>query len=308
MTQRKPGKVEEALEIQEQLTPKRQPGKVEAEAVPMVEPIREQPTATVEQLEQGFWWRSFIYFMLALAASALAYTGLSLWRLWQEHWLLASGLTLLFLLAFFYLLRAAWSEYQASRRLDELEQRRQLLVSAKANDDQQQFMQAIAPLLEQLKQRNPEAYSQYRELLPSRESVAAKLQLAENTWLGQQDKQVDSLIQQETMVVAAAVAIIPHPVFDGLLVLWRSQRLIRRIASIYGLQPTGFSSWRMLRLVLFNTLVAASVETASELMAEQLGYGVVESATGKGVVQGAVMMQRMRRLGQQARLVCRPWS
>lgn len=309
MTERTPGRVEMADQAPE--TPEaveREPGKVDAATVAMADEQADKPRTEQRTLGSSMWARAGKLVLITLGVWLLVKTGLSLWQLWQHYWWLALGLGALSAVALLYVLRAVYSEIQASKRLDVLAERQQLIAQALAQEDMLQFNQGIKPMLTELRQQYPTQLQQYQAALVDRETVASRMQLAENTWLAELDQRATQLINQEALTVGAGVALIPHPMFDAVLSLWRSLRLIRRLGEIYGLRPTGLSSWKLLKMTLINTLIAGSMETATELAAEQLGYGVVESAVGKGAVQGAVMAQRMRRLGRQAQQLCRPWQ
>lgn len=307
-TERIPGRVE--VQVDEPTQPQtsaRQPGRIEEATVALAE----QAPSTVERPSKksatSVWARAGWMLLFTAAVWLLVSTGLSLWQLWQDFWWLALGLGGLSTAVLVFLVRAVHVEWQASKRLDAVAARQQQIGAALEHEDLLAFNQCLKPLLSELQQQYPERVQAYRDALVDRETVASRIQLAENTWLAELDKEAARLIKQEALTVGGGVALLPHPFFDALLVLWRSQRLIRRLGEVYGLRPTGLSSWKLLKMTLINTLIASSMETATELAAEQLGYGVAESAVGKGAVQGAVMAQRMRRLGRQAQRLCRPW-
>lgn len=307
-TERIPGRVDvptDASAAPE--TTEREPGKIDAVTVAIAEEATHVPQSKSKS-SPSVWARAGWLLLITVAVWLLVKTGLSLWQLWQDFWWLALGLGGLSVAALLYLLRAVYGEVQASKRLDAVAERQQQIAQALKQEDMLLFNQGLKPVLAELQQYYPEQVQSYQSALAERETVASRMQLAENTWLIELDKQATRLINQEALTVGGGVALIPHPMFDAMLALWRSQRLIRRLGEVYGLRPTGLSSWKLLKMTLINTLIAGSIETATELAAEQLGYGVVESAVGKGAVQGAVMAQRMRRLGRQAQQLCRPWQ
>lgn len=307
-TERIPGRVDvptDASAAPE--TTEREPGKIDAVTVAIAEEATRVPQSKSKS-SPSVWARAGWLLLITVVVWLLVKTGLSLWQLWQDFWWLALGLGGLSVAALLYLLRAVYGEVQASKRLDAVAERQQQIAQALKQEDMLLFNQGLKPVLAELQQYYPEQVQSYQSALAERETVASRMQLAENTWLIELDKQATRLINQEALTVGGGVALIPHPMFDAMLALWRSQRLIRRLGEVYGLRPTGLSSWKLLKMTLINTLIAGSIETATELAAEQLGYGVVESAVGKGAVQGAVMAQRMRRLGRQAQQLCRPWQ
>lgn len=307
MTQdRIPGRVE--LE-QQSAAPEekiREPGRVEQAVETMAEPQSAAAQLAV-QPKPSLWGRALVWLALSVLVWLLVSAALGLVQLWHAHWWLALGLAGLLLVTVVQLALVVLSEWRASKRLDLVAQRQQLFEQARQQDDLTLFSRQLASLREQLQPQYPQQLNDYQQELGSRDTVAARMQLAENTWLAELDRQAEALIKREALTVGTAVALVPHPLLDALVVLWRSQRMIRQLGQLYGLQPTGLSSWKLLKTAVLNSLLAGAVETASELLAEQAGYGMVETAVGKGAVQGVVMGQRMRRLGRQAQLLCRPW-
>lgn len=287
----------------------REPGRVEepTTAMPEQEAVVQPSGGQTLIKKPSLWRKATLMLLLSLFAWMLSSSFLRLLQLWHSHRWLALMLAVIGGLTLFYILRLLLSEWRASKRLDALVQRQSRFRQALQQDDMQLFNRQFAALRSQLEPVYPQQLADYRQDMQQRDTVAARMQLAENTWLRQLDERAGQLIRQEATMVGAAVAVVPHPLLDAVVVLWRSQRLIRQLGQLYGLQPTGLSSWKLLKMALLNTLVVGALDTASELLAEQAGYGVVETAVGKGTVQGVVMGQRMRRLGRQAQMLCRPW-
>jgi uncharacterized membrane protein YcjF (UPF0283 family) len=123
--------------------------------------------------------------------------------------------------------------------------------------------------------------------------------------MGQLDKEVDAQIRHAVMVGGAAVAVIPHPALDALFILWRGQNLVRKIGIIYGLEPTGLSSWRLLKHVIVSAFIAATVEEFGEIALEQITQEVFAKAL-KPVAEGSITALRLYRLGRLAKRACRP--
>ena len=105
------------------------------------------------------------------------------------------------------------------------------------------------------------------------------------------------------------VAIVPHPALDAAVALWRATALIRKIGKIYGLEPTGLSSLRLLKHSIATAIIAAGTDVAVDLAAEQVGLEMadqVSSNLGKGAAGGVVTAWRLYRLGNYAQKLCRP--
>jgi len=123
--------------------------------------------------------------------------------------------------------------------------------------------------------------------------------------LRQLDEEANQTVNRASLTVGAAVAIVPHPALDAIVVLWRAGVLIRRIGQIYGLAPTGLSSLRLLKHAITSAIMAAGLDAAGDVVLEEVGRGVMAS-TGKRVAESTVMATRLRRLGKMTQRLCRP--
>ena len=287
---------------------RRRPGRVEEAVVAVAEENPATGPLTTAGTGSSLWRTTLWLVLLGISCWILLKTAFAIVQLWQDYWWLASGLAVLAAVTLLCLLRLIFVEWRARKRLDEVQIRQQQFARARQTEDMQLYNNQLAAIGRQLDELYPQQMADFKQAQQQRETVAARMQLAENSWLAQLDQQAEKLIKQEAIGVGAAVALVPHPVLDALVVLWRSQRLVRQLGQLYGWQPTGLSSWALLKTALFNTMLVGALDTASELFAEQAGYSMMETAVGKGAVQGVVIGQRMRRLGMQAQQLCRPWQ
>lgn len=315
MMERRPGKIE--LDIAEPLTSvndivaaqdeltQRQPSKVDAPT----EPLQTAPpeiTATKRRAKKAkrlSWGKAVGVAAGVFVLWLLVDLALSVQQLFTVQPVLASVLGVLSATAVGLLAAMAVKEWRSVKQADQTELRQQAIAKAVAENNTEQLLRLLEPLLAQL----PEAEAaQFVQEAKRRMDAASSVQLAENTWLAECDRQAQQLINHASLTVAGAVAVVPHPVFDGVVVLWRAVKLVKEIGEIYGLQPTGLSAWRLFKHALVSAVMSAGIETAGDVFIEELGRGAFESA-GKRVAEGAVMMLRLKRLGNQAQQLCRPW-
>jgi uncharacterized membrane protein YcjF (UPF0283 family) len=212
------------------------------------------------------------------------------------------------ILALLVLLSIGWAghrEYRALKNVDRLEERNAGISTALERNDQDAFRQTLDPILENIRKREPDIIREYKAAIENSGSVSDSLKQFENIVLGQLDEEVNLLIKHTVMVGSAAVAIIPHPALDALFVLWRGQNLVRKIGIIYGLEPTGLSSWRLLKYVITSAFIAASIEEFGEIALEQVTQKAFASAI-KPLAESSATALRLFRLGQMAKHACRP--
>lgn len=304
MNERTPGKVDVASEPIPEPATARIPEKVEQQAVAVTETPELIPATKPRRKARGLsWGKAFFVAAGAFAVWLAADMFLTLQQLFTSQPLIAGGLTAVSVVAITALGGMVFKELRAAKQVDHTERRQQQLQQAVATNDVDGMLVLLAPLLESLPENQQQ---QFMTEAKRRADAASAKQLAENTWLAQCDARADKLINRASLTVAGAVAVVPHPVFDGAVVLWRAVRLVKDIGEVYGLAPTGLSSWRLFKHALVSAVMSAGIETAGDVVLEEFGRGAFESA-GKRVAEGAVMMLRMKRLGAQAKAMCRPW-
>lgn len=288
--------------------PVRDPGPVKEPAEPVSELVSEKP---IDAEVPGVFIESSPWkIVFALVASAgtiwlLVEAAISLIAVYNYSIFLAIPAIILALLVLVSIGWAGHREYLALKSIDRLEERDEKIKNALETNDLNDFSNILAPILGNIHKRQPDLVREYRAAIESSGSVADSLNQFENIVLGQLDKEVDSIIKNTVMVGGAAVAVIPHPALDALFVLWRGQNLVRKIGIIYGLEPTGLSSWRLLKYVITSAFIAASAEEFGEIALEQITHQAFARAL-KPVAEGSITALRLFRLGQLTKRACRP--
>lgn len=117
------------------------------------------------------------------------------------------------------------------------------------------------------------------------------------------DAKVDCLIAKESVLIAAFVGISPWAMLDGALVAWRQLRLMRSIASNYGVRPSTIGTMRLLRRVLISVVLADVSQHATQWIASKVpSLGGLIPAAG----QSLALLVLTTRVGKACQKACRP--
>lgn len=108
------------------------------------------------------------------------------------------------------------------------------------------------------------------------------------------------------MQVLAATAISPWPGLDGVLVIWRGLRLIRRVAALYGLRPGTVGTLRLWRRLAADAGSVAAADVAVAAMTEALFNSPVGGALAGQATGSAIAARRMLRLAVAIARSCHP--
>ena len=124
--------------------------------------------------------------------------------------------------------------------------------------------------------------------------------------LARLDQEAAQAGRSAALQILAATAVSPWPGLDGVLVVWRGLRLIRRIAGLYGMRPGTLGTLRLWRRVALDagSVAAADVVVATmtdALFSSPLGGALAGQASGS-----AIAAQRMLRLSVAVARSCRP--
>lgn len=119
------------------------------------------------------------------------------------------------------------------------------------------------------------------------------------------DQQAQREISRFAGEGAVLVAASPSAILDMLVMLWRNQRMISRIAAIYGVRLGYWSRIRLWRQLLANIVYAGASEVIMDAGTVMLGAelaGKLSARAGQGLGAGLLTA----RLGLQAQRLCRP--
>ena len=117
------------------------------------------------------------------------------------------------------------------------------------------------------------------------------------------DSRVDKIIAAEAAIAGAIVGISPWPLIDAGIVAWRQLRLVRRIASEYGLRPGIIGTLRLLRQIAIAVVFADVSEHATQWLSSKVpSMGGLLPAAGQAVAIGVLTV----RVGRACKRVCKP--
>ncbi|OQW91115.1 MAG: TIGR01620 family protein [Beggiatoa sp. IS2] len=119
------------------------------------------------------------------------------------------------------------------------------------------------------------------------------------------DQQAYRIVLQRSKETALLVVLSPIALLDTVLTLWRSVRMIRDIATLYGGRPGFLASTSLVISVVQNLVYAEVSEVLADGMAETLGHSVFAVLSAKAA-QGVGSGVLTARVGLRAMTACRP--
>jgi len=267
--------------------------------------IDEQPAPRNTPRRRGPIW--LISGLLALLTTAV---GAELYRLisWSSdlHPLLGIGLGVLTLLLIGLVALELRRGLKGSRQLKQVQQMQhqaRVLLDQRSHGNSSQLIRQLGqfynhtPLNSELQQALQQLDSSYND----REIM---LYLNRHA-LNQADEAAHKCVQRYSVESGVLVAFSPWASFDMLLVAWRNLRMLREIATIYGLAPGLLTQGRLLKQLLQNLAFAGASELAMEagsaLLSSSLTAGLSARA-GQGLGAGLFTA----RTGLTAIKLCRP--
>ena len=139
-----------------------------------------------------------------------------------------------------------------------------------------------------------------RQTLPQGGSVQLVRACLEQDLMPTLDRVVETEIRREAIRVGVLTSLTPLPLADALIALWRSTRLVRRIAQLHGARPGVVGTWHLLRETAMAALAADLSQHAADALSSRIG--VIAASAGQGVLTAALVA----RVGLWAQFVCRP--
>lgn len=169
------------------------------------------------------------------------------------------------------------------------------------------IVNAIAPSL-RANEASRAGLVRLQEILRSSHSDSDVITLFAREVLDPLDRQAAARVSRAARDTAIGVAASPVAMLDAVIGIARSLRMIREIATIYGLRPGTFGTIRLMRRVLLDGASFATADLASDAWTEIIGSlggrvtGIVSGKLGEGVFAAV----RITRLGLITMQACRP--
>ncbi|MDX9859587.1 MAG: TIGR01620 family protein [Rhodospirillales bacterium] len=119
------------------------------------------------------------------------------------------------------------------------------------------------------------------------------------------DRQAYRVVSRAARDTGIGVMLSPAGLLDAVLVIWRTSRMIRDVALVYGFRPSRIGRFALTRRVLENAAMAGAVDYLGDLLTAHIGAGIAGKVSNK-IGQGAFTALRTARLGLIAIEACRP--
>lgn len=226
---------------------------------------------------------------------------------WQASWFRGALFSLFSAALFSVMAWLCWREWRLWRRL---QQNSHWQRSAERIGQSVQYGEADALCLDIIKQLpdTPVAKlsaEQWQSAVQPQHSDLEKLQLLDKLVLQPLDTQAKAIVWRAGTDTSLAVAVIPFAIIDMLMVVWRSSRMVRQLAALYGAPVGQLRSLVMLKRALAAILWAGGSEVAldmaSDVMSSEL-TAKLSARAGQGVIAGLLVA----RLGNMALQQLRP--
>lgn len=222
---------------------------------------------------------------------------------WQQHVFYAVLSSLLSAAIVAVTAIFGWREWRLWRRLQlnkQWQQQADRIAQSVQFGEAQPLCQAILQVMP-ASSTLEKAAEQWRSTLTAEHSDQEQLQLFDTLVLSSADKHAKQLIWRASTDTSLAVAISPFALADMLLVIWRSSRMLRELAALYGAPVGQLRSLAMLKRALAALLWAGSSELALDMAGDLLSSELtskLSARAGQGIIAG-LLVARLGYLAQQ---------
>lgn len=202
----------------------------------------------------------------------------------------------------------SYGNYREIKSLKSVQKIQKLFSRQKANPDKE-IISATLNLLHSYTVSPNVKLQQKAELLQTRISSSHEYkeiykELDEDV-INEIDIQVQARIKTASIQAAISTAISPIAIVDSGIVLWRSLRLTKEIAQLYGYKPGWLSTLILLKKGAFNVFFAGATELALEYthdITEASIISKISTSAAQGLSNGILLA----RLGFGIMQACRP--
>jgi putative membrane protein len=146
---------------------------------------------------------------------------------------------------------------------------------------------------------------QYRDALADTHDDREAMQLFERIVLRPLDEAAYGAVRRAARDTAIGASVSPVAGIDALIVLWRSLRMVREVAQVYGLRPTRLSVLALVRRMFVTATFAVTADMVGDVLGAHLGGRLAGLVSGK-LAEGVYAGVRTARLGLLAIEQCRP--
>jgi putative membrane protein len=263
-----------------------------------------QPIATETPRTETAWYKRAINWLLITGISSLL-LGLVVTSI--ESWLnslgqlplLASALfvsNLLFVgLLLWFIGREALTYLRVNRVINETQELNALLTQGDKS--------AVTHWLKQLTQHHQHSeiaqkyHHAFWQTVQAHHTGFERLELYQRM-VSQPLKQSAEALIQPAMLQGAGISLLsPNNLIHSLILLWRSAKLVRDIAGIYGIRPGFFGSLKLLKVAIENMIIQQGVDLLVDAGMQKVSQGVLGKVVEKGS-EATTTGLLLRRLGK----------
>ena len=276
-------------------------------ALPAETPGKPDKSASFSQ--RGLKWGAILFSALA----GLVALGAGLWLsdlisnlLTRQDWIGWAALGLLAITGISAAVIAA-REAWAGLRLRRLGKLRQMAESAARQKDTGLARQ-VAVDIQNLYRSRPDlswAIARLKDHDTQFMSPGETLSLSERELMAPLDLEARGVIAATAKRVSVITAISPLAVFDMAVVAAQNMRMLRRIATIYGVRPGMFGLFKLARMVVTHIVLTGGIALGDDLIQQLIGHRLMAKLSarlGEGLFNGALTA----RIGLATIDVCRP--
>jgi putative membrane protein len=146
---------------------------------------------------------------------------------------------------------------------------------------------------------------QYRDAIADTHDDREAMELFERIVLQPLDEAACAAVRRAARDTAIGASVSPVAGVDALIVLWRSLRMVREVAEVYGLRPTRLSVLALIRRMFLTATFAVTADVVGDVLGAHLGGRLAGLVSGK-LAEGVFAGVRTARLGLLAIEQCRP--
>ena len=281
------------------------------ETVPedIVEPTDSTDIVPVDIRPRRNWLASIALWAFGLVISlslGLAAQNLIAALFAEYEWLgwLATGIVGVLVIAVIALMMREWLAVRRLRKLGRLRERAEAALQSNLMDEGQAVVTAVSGLYAgraDLARARTELDPMLDEIFDGADCITA----TERALMAPLDKRARALTGAAARRVTLVTAISPRAIVDIAFVAWESMRLARAIATLYGVRPGLFGSWRLFGAIVGHLAVTGGVALGDSVIQQLLGQGLaarLSARLGEGLVNGLMTV----RVGIAAMRVTRP--
>lgn len=241
--------------------------------------------------------------LLAFLSLVMVQTGLGLMNAFEQSPWLFGFYTLVLSIVMGCAGIGAMSEWRKLKKLQRVHEHQETGLRLAQSMQMGEADKFISPLLAQYPANA--ATRQYLSAISPEHNDAEKVLLFDGLVLSHRDIEAKKLVAGFAAEAALLLAASPLATLDMGIILWRNQRMIGRIASVYGIELGYWSRIKLLRSIVVNIIYAGSAEVITDLGTQLLSVEMAGKLSTR-IAQGLGGGLLTARLGYQAMSLCRP--